>query len=62
MKNIREMAHVVHTDSRHFVDCVNSWVLAHQNKGYAVEITYTSTTPYGGKTEYQAFLVARSKQ
>lgn len=59
MKKIKEMAHVIDTDSRKFVDSVNGWVLEQQKRGYELEVTYASTTPYGGKTEYQAFIVAR---
>ena len=59
MKQIKKMAHITNTDSKIFLDTVNSYALNWQEQGYELEVTYTSTTPYGANTEYQAFIVAR---
>ena len=59
MKQIKELAHITNTDSKQFLDNVNKWVLEWQKKGYEIEVTYDATTPYGGPTEYQAFIIAR---
>ena len=59
MKQIKEMAHITNTNSKQFLDNVIKWVLEWQKQGYEVEVTYDATTPYGGATEYQAFIIAR---
>ena len=60
MKQIKEMAHITDTNSKRFFDNVNKWVSEWQKQGYEVEVTYDATTPYGGATEYQVFIIARS--
>lgn len=59
MKQIKGMAHVTNTSSESFIESVNRRILTYQEQGYQVEVTYTSTTPYGRNTEYQAFIIAR---
>ena len=57
MKQIKEMAHITDTNSKRFFDNVNKWVSEWQKQGYEVEVTYDATTPYGGATEYQVFIM-----
>ena len=59
MKQIKEMAHITNTDSKQFLDSVNKVVSEWQKQGYEVEVTYSVSTPYGGATEYQVFIIAR---
>lgn len=59
MKRIKEMGHITDKNSKRFLDNVNKWVLEWQKQGYEVEVSYAATTPYGGTTEYQAFIIAR---
>ena len=59
MKQIKEMVHITDKNPKRFFDNVNEWVLKLQKRGYEVEVTYDATTPYGGATEYQVFIIAR---
>ena len=59
MKQIKEMAHITDTNSKRFFFYFFFFFLEWQKQGYEVEVTYDATTPYGGATEYQVFIIAR---